>query len=574
MTSARNQLHDFMLTPQQQNLLFAALNSNRKGTSQASNLSPLQFNGSPLQGSDNMGSFQGSPEFDFDYDIAGADSSFDFPFSDPSQPKMIGDLPGNHSDASKSESAENTESPDKRSHPDDDDDEENPTKRRESEDKVAKKPGRKPLTTEPSSKRKAQNRAAQRAFRERKEKHLKELETKVEELEKASEASKLEKELLRSKIDKMTVELNEYKKRVSALAGTRPSYPAPVRPFGSTFVQNLNDVNFQFEFPKFGQLPGPNSFNTKKASTPTSQRSNSDQLSPMERPKDSVSPSNSSSYSQVGLDSQTRDDIANIASGLFSPPLSTSGHRLNSGSMSLDSHFNTNGGPTTTSSPSASSNSNMGGATSSCGTSPESFTQSPMGFKPVDTLSTIGEEHSGFNNSSQELGHFGNLDPSLDLSWLPQTDFQFDPQLFGDYREPQENVLSQGLDDSFFNDALNVDFITPYNLPITTDASKTKPDILERIDAAKCEDSMSPSGNLLTCNKIWEKLQNCPKVQNGDFDLDGLCSDLQKKAKCSGGGAVVDEADFKNVMKKYLCKDSKDSTEVNETATALQQSNC
>lgn len=49
-----------------------------------------------------------------------------------------------------------------------------------------------------------------------------------------------------------------------------------------------------------------------------------------------------------------------------------------------------------------------------------------------------------------------------------------------------------------------------------------------------------------------EKLQDCPKVQAGDLDLDGLCSDLQKKAKCSGAGAVVDESDFKAVMTKYL----------------------
>jgi len=576
-----------MLTPQQQNLLFAALNANRKSATPASTMSPLQFNGSPLQGSDNVGGFQGSPEFDYDYDLIGADSSFDYPFNDPSQPKMIGDLPGATSDTSKSDSADNTESPDKRSHPDDDEEETPGAKRRESEDKVAKKPGRKPLTTEPSSKRKAQNRAAQRAFRERKEKHLKELETKVEELEKASEASKAEKEMLRSKIDKMTVELNEYKKRVSVLAGnTQRSFAGPARPFGSSFVQNLNDVNFQFEFPKFGQLPGPpnnninNINNVKKVSSSTTssqqlqqqQRNNSDQFSPMDKSKDGVSPSNSSSYSQVGLDSQTRNDIANITSGLFSPPLSNNGHGMNNGSISLDSQFGANGGATSTSSPSASSNSNMGGASSSCGTSPEPFTQSPMGFKPIDTLSTIGEEHSGFNNSSQDLGHFGNADFSNDLSWLPHTDFQFDPQLFGDYREPQESVLSQGLDDSFFNDALNVDFITPYNLPIAGEAAPNhKPDILEQIDAAKCEDNIAPSGSLLTCNKIWETLQNCPKVQNGDFDLDGLCSDLQKKAKCSGGGAVVDEADFKIVMQKYLCKDEKGMDEALRRANAREE---
>ncbi len=62
---------------------------------------------------------------------------------------MIGDLPGAPSTA-RSESASDQDSPDKRSHPDDDE-EENGAKRRESEDKVSKKPGRKPLTTEPTS---------------------------------------------------------------------------------------------------------------------------------------------------------------------------------------------------------------------------------------------------------------------------------------------------------------------------------------------------------------------------------------------------------------------------------------
>ncbi|CAJ0849826.1 517_t:CDS:2 [Entrophospora sp. SA101] len=46
-----------------------------------------------------------------------------------------------------------------------------------------KKAGRKPLTTTPNSKRKAQNRAAQRAFRERKERYVQELEDKIKELE-------------------------------------------------------------------------------------------------------------------------------------------------------------------------------------------------------------------------------------------------------------------------------------------------------------------------------------------------------------------------------------------------------
>jgi len=58
---------------------------------------------------------------------------------------MIGKLPGSSSDG-------DTETHDKRQHPDDDDDDEEDGggKRREG-DKGSKKPGRKPLTNEPTS---------------------------------------------------------------------------------------------------------------------------------------------------------------------------------------------------------------------------------------------------------------------------------------------------------------------------------------------------------------------------------------------------------------------------------------
>lgn len=150
MASSQNPLHGLVLTPQQQSLLFAALNSNRPSNGQSNNgfnPAPLQYDASPVQGG-GASSFQNSPEFEYDYDFPGADSSaFDVSFDDVNHAKMIGDLPGSKRSL-KSDSADG-ESPEKRSHPDD---EESPgAKRRESEEKVAKKPGRKPLTTEPSS---------------------------------------------------------------------------------------------------------------------------------------------------------------------------------------------------------------------------------------------------------------------------------------------------------------------------------------------------------------------------------------------------------------------------------------
>lgn len=257
------------------------------------------------------------------------------------------------------------------------------------------------LLTSPQ-KRKAQNRAAQRAFRERKEKHLKDLETKVQELEKLSETANNENEALRAKVDKMTTELNEYKKRVSLLSSGRPVPQGPASAFGSLFVNNLNDVNFQFEFPKFGSLPGPplNPANPAKRSSASqlqpSKQNSIDHRSPSENSLDGISPGNSSSYNQT---SQTKQDLAALTSGLFTPPAGN-GHGTNGSSISLDSHYQM-GGATATSSPSASSNSNMGGASSSCGTSPEPFTQSPMGFKPIDTLATIGEENPSLSNPAQ-----------------------------------------------------------------------------------------------------------------------------------------------------------------------------
>ncbi|POS72962.1 hypothetical protein DHEL01_v208641 [Diaporthe helianthi] len=555
---------DFVLTPQQQSLLFAALNSNRQPGSGNMNMSPVSFGGSPNQGTDGS-AFDTSPFLDYDYDING-DSSFDFSFADGSTAKMIGDLPG--ADGSEKSGSENNET-EKRSHPEDEnEDDGGDAKRQETGEKVSKKPGRKPLTTEPTSKRKAQNRAAQRAFRERKEQHLKNLETKVEELEKASAQSNHENSVLRAQVEKMTTELAEYKKRITLMANNRaPSMSngnGPRPTFGHAVINNLNDVNFQFEFPKFGQLPGSspavsNSVSangcTSNSQSPRNTRSPSDQASPSGH---SVRHDSTGSNSTSSLDNQSKEDLANF-SGIFSPPL-TNNNVASAGRHRAES--SNSGAATTTSSPSASSNSH-GGPSSSCGTSPEPFTQSPMGFKPVDTLTTIGEEKHPLGNMNQDFSQFASFDMNEMNNFMSSTNnFQFDPQLFGGYREPQDNILGNTFDDTFFNDAFDVDFTTPYFAP---SPAQKKDDLMSRIDAAKNDDAtevvQTADGQLLTCNKIWEKLQSCPKVQNGDFDLDGLCSDLQKKAKCSGSGAVVDESTFKKVMQKYLGKSDKETDE-------------
>ncbi|KAF9182282.1 DNA-binding transcription factor yap1 [Haplosporangium sp. Z 767] len=76
-----------------------------------------------------------------------------------------------------------------------------------------KKAGRKPLTTEPTNKRKAQNRAAQRAFRERKEKYVKSLEDRIKELEEMNPSradSKLAEENMNLKVLVQKLETENY----------------------------------------------------------------------------------------------------------------------------------------------------------------------------------------------------------------------------------------------------------------------------------------------------------------------------------------------------------------------------
>jgi AP-1-like transcription factor len=147
--------HSFTLSPHQEELLYAALNSNKNPSidtfSHQSNerlpMAPSSFAESPLDapGSGTLNGFEESPFIDYDYEFDADGTGFDYDFANDSQAQMIGNLPGTSSDG-------DADGNDKRSHPDDDgDDEEGGGKRREADEKASKKPGRKPLTSEPTS---------------------------------------------------------------------------------------------------------------------------------------------------------------------------------------------------------------------------------------------------------------------------------------------------------------------------------------------------------------------------------------------------------------------------------------
>jgi AP-1-like transcription factor len=174
MTTSTDKFNqDPYLSPDQQDLLLAALTSNNPSRNnlnssfprtvqnsqskslsstspqqgQRSSIGSMKFNQlyeSPQQqapGSDFDVDLDNSPFIDYELDLD-ADGNFDYDIDG----QMIGNLPR----APSTEDGE-TETHEKRKSMDDHSEEDGGGKRREGEDKTAKKPGRKPLTSEPTS---------------------------------------------------------------------------------------------------------------------------------------------------------------------------------------------------------------------------------------------------------------------------------------------------------------------------------------------------------------------------------------------------------------------------------------
>ena len=403
-----------------------------------------------------------------------------------------------------------------------------------------------------TQKRKAQNRAAQRAFRDRKEKHLKDLETKVDDLTKASESASHENGLLRAQVERLQVELKEYRKRLSWVSNSglpRSSGFGNGQTKAASQSRPANNGNdFQFEFPKFGDLPAAvfgssattakdidNGAPNRSTSLPNSKsKSYSPGFSPKGVPPPQSSTGNSPAMKQSSPASNQpiqRLPINNTYdpfSGLFSPstieasksfeyfPSGATDHsRDTRGSSSSASGMTpqvpglySNSSASNTDSPSNSSDSQR--AVSSIGTSPEPSLNSPSGSKLNDLgLNTINEEMQYPQGSS-----FG---PNIattgsDWNWLVnQNGGNFDPVLFGDYRDPQDAVINQDFG-SFFNEAFPLpDLGSPlhnFNEVTSPSAVPPKVDLMKQVEAAQNGDE--PGGKdgdgqakLMSCNKIW-----------------------------------------------------------------------
>ncbi|KAF2130667.1 PAP1-domain-containing protein [Dothidotthia symphoricarpi CBS 119687] len=605
MAGTSNDFQDgapFYLDPTQQDLLLAALASNnqnpldmfstgmdnntKRSMSNAQYQYPIDaldptFFTTPQQTTPANALNAGIEESPF-IDYLDGDTTFDFDNADNSE-LMIGDLPG-ETPGNYDDSNEKRKSPDD----DDDDDDEGGGKRREGDDKQAKKPGRKPLTSEPTT-----NRAAQRAFRERKEKHLKDLETKVQELEQASDASNHENGLLRAQVQRLQTELREYRKRLSlnSTGVVRPQAPAS----GFSTMLNNGNGNFQFDFPHFGapnsQLPNNATLariNPSAVSAGATARHNS-----LEQ---SVSPTRQSNgfstqaflptkAAPASAGAQRSGSLNSSSSSNHTTPKRSSTDSSNT-TQSRVFQFNSSSS-THSGSPSVSSTS-PAGPDSSCGTSPE-----PSHTSPGQLKDTIADGYVCHGNSEGEVLFCEKLNMACGnprnpvpramsrsddkpspaavpkaLSPAPtaaaavngidyfanQNGGHFDPTLFGEYRDTQNAIVGDGdFTGGFFNDAfLNTGYGSPFHFGDTPAVQKPNPmELIERIQDG--DEEVVPGediNSMLNCHKIWDKLSSRPDFKDGTIDIDNLCSELRAKARCSESGVVVDHKDVEAALKR------------------------
>ncbi|KAF3190256.1 DNA-binding transcription factor yap1, variant 2 [Orbilia oligospora] len=530
---------ELFLSPDQRALLLAALNSNAPLNSQprssSDSLKDSQNTDTLTSPQNGEASFDTSLFTDADA-LADADYSFDladYQLGDFGLESGTGDSPGNGNG--------NEHEKRKLSFDDQDDDEVDPheaePKRREGDDKTAKKPGRKPITNEPTSKRKAQNRAAQRAFRERKEKHLKDLEQKVQDLEKVSESTNQENKALKEQVEKLQTELKEYRKRFS-MGGGHSRSPS------NSISQGLNSLDsairssggFNFDFPLFGNFaaPGQNVIggkNTLDGSpnrgsnvSPTNYRVGPNGVLEIDRGTRNslgspISPqssnnnspalrSNPNSFSngiqqnplqvhRVSIDEPRFNPSNDILSGLFSPTLiqavnnDTTADYLTKGTSfsssqstpHMSSLFSFSDSPSA-SSVSQHSAKNGQNNSSSCGTTPEAMdVASPPSQNKTDSaprLNSISEE--GLVHASPLLDETQkNLLADNSFSWLAaQNGNAFDTSMFNDYRDPttvsagETAFNAAGM--SYFDDAFPSAFdLTLPPTPPVISGEKTKP---------------------------------------------------------------------------------------------------
>lgn len=446
--------------------------------------------------------------------------------------------------------------------------------------KAHTKPGRKPLDTEPKSKRTAQNRAAQRAYRERKERRMKELEEKVKDLEDEKIKATTQLDFLRAQIDLLKSELTRYRGHSDFLDLTVP------------FPGGLSDQRA----PSIPRFSNPVSGSTNSE---TSDQSSHKSSLGEKTPNSSSSHTTPSSYSAYNMSFPwskefTTDNVENEKSAT-SNNQTRSLHLpdLVSGSSSSTSPLNDN------ILVSPESNNDIGSLSGFAENYAGNFDTGLQG-KDQSKIRGFEEQMDPFCNKLNEAcgtkdcpvpkdkkdlysSPFTNLinQPKEDAASVfaksPKFNFDLtsatvdhhshDPLYFLD---DANFDVALAMDDNFNPDQNEKKDIVSY---LTTEDSVYDPfeehngfnfsDLIAKETSKQNNEQESNTNNegfddnddvvpapekTMPCSEIWDRITSHPKYT--ELDIDSLCNELKAKAKCSERGVVINSADVNQLLEQ------------------------
>lgn len=437
------------------------------------------------------------------------------------------------------------------------------------------KPGRKPIETEPKSKRTAQNRAAQRAYRERKERKMKDLEDKVADLEDDRIKAATELDLLRAQIELLKRELTRYRGHLdfSDLGVKKGSAVARNDQLPETTALNETKMSAEFPWSKENLLRLPNQYasDTSSSQVPDLVSASSSSTSPLNE-NVTVSPESNTSESvsshlvlslspqnQFNMVSQFDEQLdpfcvnLNEACGTKQkpmpkfhrqasevPPLPNKLESVLSPQWNGVSPFHTLFSPNENLADPFFTDHNY-----NLSITPTDGLQNdePLSFlndNNFDVSLAFGNatndmvDNQGKSSSTDPLAGLTNEESVHDPLNLVNTDFNFNE--FVKSSLPSD-VSSRT--DSVADDVTSGSSMSSYQSP-PVDEGDSKEEVVP-----------APEKNI-RCSEIWDRITSHPRYT--EIDIDGLCNELKTKAKCSEKGVVLDPKDVNGLIERLAMR--------------------
>jgi AP-1-like factor len=422
--------------------------------------------------------------------------------------------------------------------------------------KLHSKPGRKPVDTEPKSKRTAQNRAAQRAYRERKERKMQDLEDKVKMLEDENLKAATETDFLRAQVEILKVELARYRSEHNSTDLMLPTKVGKLsKPVTGGYVPNFEYSTSSSSSNKSDRLSLSGSIDNQSNTSPRDnltadfpwyQKNLTQQMTVNSSSNDSSTSNNTSPLNDNLLVSP--DSSVGVSVGI--PPQNSIDNQLDFTSfeeqvdpfcMKLNEACGTKECPIPKSKQDSFPNTNDFNfkKSSVLNEYPKENVDIQQYSSPFSNLVSPNSGNTNFVNEPFFIEN--SEDP---LKFLNDNNFDVDLAFSNRALEvPKQNEFDPisllTTEESIYDPTKNEDVDVNFNFNEFVKSSLEEPNQQEK--PKEDEDVVPAPPRVMKCSEIWDRISSHPRYS--EIDIDGLCNELKSKAKCSEKGVVINSSD-------------------------------